>query len=553
MGTSRHKASKGQAEAVRNLVREQVAQVEHIERAALRPLSEVLLAARHELRRDLAAWLKTVKDPTDKFTAHQMRVMLRTLEPTINTLGIRMSDMLEAGKHPSASAMDRAMLKGLLDNDKPVGALAVRNLEREIVRLGKTFGQSLTGPDLDTVAVLARGNKLVYRRAVNSSHRYAGKIGEDMRFQLAIGVARNETFEQLTQRLRRLAGPTGPVALRGVLGHPSSVVEDIPEGLFARYDSWARRIVRTEMMTTYNDRHRDGIAELNSTRGKHEPEWLRKSDAAGDSRVCSICRWLDGKTCKIGESFPGGYGAPPYHPCCRCVELAWLAEWPDDLGEIHPEKAVASKASRADYRVDVTPPAPKPRAVPTPHEKPQHEHASPPAPHVDDAPIEWQKPKNPKRVEAARKAGDASAERRREIHSAVKSNLSPDLHVAWDKEGHKYMRQEAGRIKGIKDPINAASKISEAFTETYGSGEATAFGNEGDRYFKRAELEAAHAETWADEQEKKYYEEMQRHALAEGEINEHGELTDHGRSKLEHDVEITTAKPPKGSDDDPPF
>lgn len=140
--------------------------------------------------------------------------------------------------------------------------------------------------------------------------------------------------------------------------------------------------------------------------------------------------------------------------------------------------------------------------------------------------------------------------RRREIYSAVKSNLSPDMQVAWDAEGHKYLQQQAGRIKGIKDPINAASKISEAFTETYGSGEATAFGNEGDRYFKRAEIEAAHAETWADRQERKYYEEMQRAARADGEIDEHGELTEHGRSKLEREY---AAPPSKTSDDDPPF
>jgi hypothetical protein len=48
--------------------------------------------------------------------------------------------------------------------------------------------------------------------------------------------------------------------------------------------------------------------------------------------------------------------------------------------------------------------------------------------------------------------------------------------------------------------------LSQAFAEKHGSGAETAFGNEGDRFYKRAEIEAQHAESWADEQERKYHE-----------------------------------------------
>lgn len=162
--------------------------------------------------------------------------------------------------------------------------------------------------------------------------------------------------------------------------------------------------------------------------------------------------------------------------------------------------------------------------------------------------------KNQKRVAAAKKAAQASAERRREIFSAVKSNLPVELHVAWDKEGQKFLQQQAGRIAGEKDRINAASKISQAFAETYGSGSETMFGNEGDRYFKRAEIEAQHAETWANDQEQKYYEEMKREALANGDIDDRGELTERGREQIESakdDIEPPPAS--KIDDDDPPF
>jgi len=112
--------------------------------------------------------------------------------------------------------------------------------------------------------------------------------------------------------------------------------------------------------------------------------------------------------------------------------------------------------------------------------------------------------KNPKRVEASRKAAAASVERRREIHSAVASNLPDDLQVAWDKEGYKFMQEEAARIRGNKDPISAASDISESFAEKYGSASESGRGYEGDRYHRRLEIEAKHADSWAKEQNKRF-------------------------------------------------
>ena len=113
-------------------------------------------------------------------------------------------------------------------------------------------------------------------------------------------------------------------------------------------------------------------------------------------------------------------------------------------------------------------------------------------------------PKNPKRVEASRKAAAASVERRREIHSAVASNLPDELQVAWDKEGYKFMQEESARIRGNRDPISAASDISESFTEKYGSASESGRGYEGDRYHRRLEIEAKHADSWAKEQSKRH-------------------------------------------------
>jgi hypothetical protein len=130
-------------------------------------------------------------------------------------------------------------------------------------------------------------------------------------------------------------------------------------------------------------------------------------------------------------------------------------------------------------------------------------HATEPSDFAESAAVAYKK--SPKRVEAARKAAAASVERSREIHSAVASNLPKDLQLAWDKEGYKFMREEAARIRGNKDPISAASNISESFAEKYGSAGESGRGYEGDRYHRRLEIEAKHAESWAKEQELKHH------------------------------------------------
>jgi SPP1 gp7 family putative phage head morphogenesis protein len=324
--TATDRATRAQAAAVRNLVRENVAAAERVENAAVRPLIEVLLEARKELREDLAKWMATVENPEARFTAHQMRVFLRSIEGTLETLGIRLNSMLDG--RPVASVLDRVMLEALRTGSHAVGALSVKNLEHEIAKLGHIFGRDLIAPQIDTAAVLARGDKLLLKRYPSSARRYAGKVGEDLRFQISVGVARGETFEQLVQRLRRLGGPSGPVPVRGIFGNPNAIVEDIPEGLFARYESAARRLIRTEMMHAYNIEHVEGIRVLNATRDPDEPPYLRRCDAAADSRVCPLCRSMDGVIVPVGKDFSPGYGNPPFHPCCRCIELAWRADWP---------------------------------------------------------------------------------------------------------------------------------------------------------------------------------------------------------------------------------
>lgn len=564
-------------------MRESVASVDALAPGALRAVLPALRAARDELRADLLEWLQNAPDGADRFTAFQKKQALRALEAGLERVG------------ELRPAMASALAKGRHDT----GPLAIKNLDTEIQRLSAIFGGGVpTIPQIDAAAVMARGNKLLWKRHETSAARYAGAVGEDIRHQFSIGVAKGETVEQLVSRLRRLGNP----AAKGGPIDPGHDADAIAGGLFKRHKWWADRLVRTEVMNTYNVQHDVSIEYANDNRPEGDEQFMRRWDAAADVRVCVLCAELDQTVTTINGTFKGGISAPPRHPCCRCVVLAWLARWGNMKGEV-PVKGELPPAQPDRRRKDK--PEPKPelpagyyapgaklepgipavgkerervyvfnpsdvseRLISMPGgmqrsridrvataqgqnfgpinltqlpdgrlivEEGRHRLAqalesgrpvaarvgravkgatadglvpltsiAPARPEAELAPI-WEHKKNPRRVEAAKKAAEASVERRREIHSAVASNLSQDLQSTWNTEGHKFMQQEAARIRGVKDRINAASKISEAFAEQYGAASETGRGYEGDRYYKRAEIEAKHAESWADEQERKYY------------------------------------------------
>lgn len=578
-----------QVDAVRRLVRESVQAVDALVPPALRAVLPALVQARDELRSDLQDWLATAKNGADRFTAADRQAALRSLEGALE----RIQDL------------HSAMASALAGQRHATGPLAISNLDNEIRRLSAIFGGGVPAiPNIKAAAIIAQGDKLLWKRHETSARRYAGAIGEDIKHLLAVGVAKGESFDQLVNRLRRI-GSAGRTA-RPI--EPGADSAEIASGLFGRYRWWAERMVRTEGMNTYNVMHDESIAHANENRPDGDEEYLRRWDAAADARVCSTCNSLDGKVTTLDGTFPGGYSSPPAHSLCRCVVLAWLRRWGDMRGETRingpvptpgparprEEPAVARKPElppgyyAPGEKLEAGLPAPGKESarrvyVFNPQEVADHlvsmpggvqrsridrvamakgqnfgpvnltrlpdgrlfveegrhrllhalESGSPVAARVGRAvkgatgkglvpltsiapaatrsvsseppPVVWEHKKNPRRVEAAKKAAEASAERRREIHSAVASNLPRELQSTWAKEGHKFMQQEAGRVRGVTDRINAASKISEAFAEQYGSASETGRGYEGDRYHRRAEIEAKHAEAWADEQERKYY------------------------------------------------
>lgn len=303
-----------QVEAVRRLVRESVASVDALAPGALQAVMPALRAARDELRADLLAWLQHAPAGAERFTAYQKQEALRSLEAALERVG----------------DLQPAIAAGLAKARHSTGPLAIANLETEIHRLSAIFGGGVpTIAQIDAAAVIAKGDKLLWRRHERSAARYAGAVGEDIRHQLSIGVAKGESIEQLVTRLRRFGDPAAK--LRPL--DPGADADAIAGGLFRRHKFWADRLVRTEVMNTYNVQHDASIEYANEHRPEGDEEFLRRWDAAADVRVCVLCSALDGMVTTIGGVFPGGISGPPRHPCCRCIVLAWLRRWGDLQGE----------------------------------------------------------------------------------------------------------------------------------------------------------------------------------------------------------------------------
>jgi len=297
-----------QAAAVQRLVRESVAHVDALAPEALRAVLPALRQVRAELQADMLDFLSRVKGE-DKFSALRRTEALRALESTFDRV----------------AELDPAMGHALAAGRHAAGPLAIANLDTELTRLSAVFGHGVPHlPDINTAAVLAQGNKLLWKRHESSARRYAGDVGNDIKHLLAVGVAKHETIEQMVARLRGLGGGSrrGPFDP----GHDAAAIAG---GLFQRQRYWADRLVRTEVMNSYNVLHDIATEHANENRPDGEPEYVRKWDATADSVTCPICMGLDGKTAPIGGTFPGGYVRPPIHPHDRCILVAWNPRWSD--------------------------------------------------------------------------------------------------------------------------------------------------------------------------------------------------------------------------------
>lgn len=294
------RASKADLRAVKAMIAEQGALVDALDAGAMRALLPALNDARETLRRDLQAWLARAPEDSERFTAFQMRKALVGVQAALDRY----------------EQLGQDMERALRANAGAAGALSAANLEQQLAMAAFRYGDPLHAIDLATASRIAAGNNLRWTQYASSAARYAGQFGEDIRRQLAVGVLRNETFAQLKQRLMTIGGVR--------TGDPAT---DIAYGFAARDRYRAERLVRTEMMHAYNAQHQEAIEHLESTREVGEDRFAQAWDASRDKRTCRLCAGLDGATAYVGQLFAGRYRAPPAHPLCRCVLIAWHPSW----------------------------------------------------------------------------------------------------------------------------------------------------------------------------------------------------------------------------------
>lgn len=282
-------------------------EVAKLSTVGLSRLTEVLDAAEKELTQSLASWSALGKGD-DRFTPQMYRNAV-----------VQIRGALEHIRGPLAEGVASAMRHGGV----LAAHLATGHLINQVTTFSAMFEGTIRPISIEAASILAEGKKLVWPRFSNSAKRYAGQVGEDIRKQLAIGVVKGETVDQLTARLSKLGGPSGLVYTRGQEGSPRAKAEFIAEGLFRRYTHYAERLVVTETVNAYNSFALDGMDELE----KEDPGYFKRWDAAIDKRTCPFCGGYDDNVVPLDKTFKGGVNHPPLHPRCRCAVVVWRKEW----------------------------------------------------------------------------------------------------------------------------------------------------------------------------------------------------------------------------------
>jgi SPP1 gp7 family putative phage head morphogenesis protein len=279
--------------------------MQNLDRPALLRILPVLHAAQREVEKDLRAWLGKHSGMT--FTAARYKNALGVLGRAVHKAEIR-------------AAVEHA----LKNEAKRIGPLSLHNVKREWIQLATIFEGSAQPLAIEEAAILAEGKRILWPRFASSAKRYAGRVGERTRFQIAVSRARGETIDELTRRLQAKL----PHVFHG-----------------ERWD--AERLARTETMNAANEYHHDAIREAT----KDDDKLLERWDACHDGRLCVECASLDGQVTEVDEDFKAKSGArgerPPIHPACRCVLLPWRETWPTFASQSSTDTLVRAAERRA--------------------------------------------------------------------------------------------------------------------------------------------------------------------------------------------------------------
>jgi SPP1 gp7 family putative phage head morphogenesis protein len=324
-------ATPARRRAVQGILDNTAAEIASLPNSSLRAVAPALHAARLELEKDLRRLLSQV-DGDSKFTAQQYRNAL-----------VQLRGALEA-----IEKLDPSLAAILNKGTDTAGVLAVKTVQRDLASFSQIFDQTIKPIPLIAVNAIIEDNgrrtQIVRNKA--SAARYAGAVGDDIRKQLAIGMIRGENFRQLT---KRLIGPGSGIDFSKISGTGlASLAGAISDKQFRRYQAWASRIVRTEILNAYNGAADDTIEALNQL----DHRIMRRWNAANDARTCAQCAGLEGEVVPNDSDFSGGIYRPPAHPNCRCGVCAWRSDWEEQSGAHygkHVDPADIPKASDQPY------------------------------------------------------------------------------------------------------------------------------------------------------------------------------------------------------------
>jgi SPP1 gp7 family putative phage head morphogenesis protein len=198
------------------------------------------------------------------------------------------------------------MVETLIGGSRAAATMSLDHLVRTFERYEEGFNAGLFRIPLQQAARLSHTARIDTFPA--SVDRYTLAVRRDVKLQLGLGLVRGETLHQMSKRIApRIAAS----------------VDNIGSGLANKYTYWSDRIVRTEVLTAYNEHELEHLKALY----KNEPDLLMEWNAANDLRTCVECRSLDGEKAAPGQLFKNMYSNPPAHPMCRCSLLPYMKHW----------------------------------------------------------------------------------------------------------------------------------------------------------------------------------------------------------------------------------
>jgi len=341
-----------------------------VTRRALQAAESTVRVMREQAERVVAC-----EDPTGRAAAQRLQ---RLLADADRLLGERLQRVMVAsgGRDVRFSAAQasmyreqvrltseyvRARLAGLTDEQARAAiAASLGHTVDSIARLEETFtgiAQPLRLRQALVFDNVARGvHSSLLRQHLTSVDRYGVAMIGEIEQTMATGMVAGFTQWDMVNALTGHAGPRGTVSMsaRVVNGRVERLAEEeIPEGLFTRYRSWAWRIVRTETSHAYNEARLAGLIEMRA----EMPDLGKKILATFDQRTAYDSIVVHGQIRPLDGYFTDGLGRqyqrPPGRPNDREVLIPWRSRWSEtpSTAPLTPERVAFLRNNLGTPRV----------------------------------------------------------------------------------------------------------------------------------------------------------------------------------------------------------